>query len=168
MLDWILEVFRKHPETVFFFVLGIGYLLGKISYRQFQPGRGNGYAARGSACRAVERQDIRRREAVLLPAVPLCHRLPHRAAILSRTSRRRSAAGCACRDCRHHWTDRRFRRWSGPSLRCGHRRRPDRWSTHRVRYHRDRQRRHQPALPRPPHKNRLLPTISRSLSPSLI
>ena len=38
MLDWILDVFRKHPETVFFFVLGIGYLLGKISFGSFKLG----------------------------------------------------------------------------------------------------------------------------------
>ncbi len=38
MLDWIVDVFRKHPETVFFFVLGIGYLLGKISFGSFKLG----------------------------------------------------------------------------------------------------------------------------------
>ena len=38
MLDWILEVFKKHPETVFFLVLGIGYLLGKISFGSFKLG----------------------------------------------------------------------------------------------------------------------------------
>ena len=38
MLDWILDVFKKHPETAFFFVLGIGYLLGKISFGSFKLG----------------------------------------------------------------------------------------------------------------------------------
>ena len=38
MLDWILDVFSKHPETVFFFVLGIGYLFGKISLGSFKLG----------------------------------------------------------------------------------------------------------------------------------
>jgi len=38
MLDWIVDVFRKHPETVFFFVLGLGYLLGKISFGSFKLG----------------------------------------------------------------------------------------------------------------------------------
>ena len=38
MLDWILDVFKKHPEAVFFFVLGVGYLLGKISIGNFKLG----------------------------------------------------------------------------------------------------------------------------------
>ena len=38
MFDWILENFRKHPEIVFFLVLGIGYLLGKISIGSFKLG----------------------------------------------------------------------------------------------------------------------------------
>src|SRR4030095_16922232 len=38
MTDWFVDVLRKHPEIVFFLVLGIGYLLGKLSVGGFKLG----------------------------------------------------------------------------------------------------------------------------------
>src|SRR5215468_771626 len=38
MFDWFVEILRKHPEIVFFLVLGIGYVLGKLSIGSFKLG----------------------------------------------------------------------------------------------------------------------------------
>jgi len=38
MFDWFVEILRKHPEIVFFLVLGIGYALGKLSIGSFKLG----------------------------------------------------------------------------------------------------------------------------------
>jgi len=38
MTEWLLDALRKHPEIVFFLVLGIGYLLGKLTLGNFKLG----------------------------------------------------------------------------------------------------------------------------------
>src|SRR3954451_13708510 len=37
-MNWFVEVLRHHPEVVFFLVLGIGYVLGKVAFGSFKLG----------------------------------------------------------------------------------------------------------------------------------
>jgi hypothetical protein len=50
-MNWFVEVLRHHPEVVFFLVLGIGYVLGKVAFGSFKLGAVTGTLLAGAELR---------------------------------------------------------------------------------------------------------------------
>ena len=96
-------IMQAHPEIAFFLVLGLGYLLGKVVAGQLQARGRHRNTAGGRAGWPARRDAVERRQAVLLPAVPVCDRFPDRPAVFPGSQERRPAA----RGARGHRRDHR-------------------------------------------------------------
>ena len=137
MIQGLIAILRAHPEITFFFVLGVGYALGKLKVGSFSLGAVTGTLLAGVAVGQLGVQVSGEVKQSFFLLFSVLNRIQDRAAIFPWSEERRSSAGGARGNCRDDRTRRGLPGEPRARLRRGHRRGRHRGRAHRVRDHRN-------------------------------
>ncbi len=144
-MSYMLNALREHPELAIFLTLGRRLRDWSDPDRVLQTRQRRGHAHRGRAHRTTRHQGRSHGQVGLLLALPVCHRLQGRTAVLSRPEKKCAAPGRADgRALRDESAD-DARGGEAARLRQRDRGRPDGRCVHRIDGDRDRQRHDRPA-----------------------
>ena len=83
-MSYLLTSLREHPELAIFLTLAIGFVIGRIKIGSFKFGNVLGTLIAGVLIGQLDIKVDRHGQVGLLLAVPVCHRLQGRTAVLSR------------------------------------------------------------------------------------
>ena len=145
VMSYLLTALREHPELAIFLTLAVGFVIGRIRIGSFKFGNVLGTLIAGVLIGQLDIKVDRHGQVGLLLALPVCHRLQGRAAVLSRPEEECAAPGRADGRALRDEPGDDARGGEAARLRHRDRGRPDGRRVHRIDGDRHRQRHDRPA-----------------------